>query len=82
LAREWRRSLETGETHNVEALAQRLGLCRRHAGRIVKLGYLAPDLIEMILEGRQPPSLTLLALTSDPLPLSWPDQRRLVASSA
>jgi DNA invertase Pin-like site-specific DNA recombinase len=82
LAREWRRRLETGETANVEALALRLGQCRRHTGRIVKLGYLAPDLIEMILEGRQPPSLSLLALTSAPLPLAWSDQRRLVAASA
>jgi hypothetical protein len=63
-------------------LAKRLGLCRRHAARILPLGYLAPDLIEMVLDGRQPLALSLHALTTRPLPLAWADQRRLIAGFA
>jgi len=76
----WRRQLESGQAKNVKELAQSLGQCQRHTGRILPLGYLAPDLVEMILDGRQPAAMTLQALTSAPLPLAWSDQRRLVAS--
>jgi hypothetical protein len=82
LARDWRRRLEAGEATSIGELAHRLGLCRRHAGRIAPLGYLAPDLVSMILEGRQPPAMNLHALTKATLPLAWTDQRRLVASFA
>jgi DNA invertase Pin-like site-specific DNA recombinase len=80
LGRDWRRRLEAGEASSIGELARRLGLCRRHAGRIAPLGYLAPDLIAMILDGRQPPALNLMALTGATLPIAWSDQRRLVAS--
>ncbi len=82
LARDWRRRLESGDAPSVSELADRLGLCKRHTARILPLGYLAPDLIEMILEGRQPPALSLQALTTRPLPLAWAHQRRLVAGFA
>jgi site-specific DNA recombinase len=82
LARDWRRRLESGEAPSTSELAARLDLCKRHTSRILPLGYLAPDLIEMILEGRQPPALSLQALTTHPLPLAWADQRRLVAGFA
>jgi site-specific DNA recombinase len=80
LARDGRRRLEAGEATSNGELARRLGLCRHHAGRIAPLGYLAPDLVAMILEGRQPPALNLQSLTKATLPLAWTDQRRLVRS--
>ena len=56
------------------------GVRHRHAGRILPLAYLAPDLVAMILEGLQPRAMSLQALTAKPLPRAWTDQRRLVAS--
>ena len=41
------------------------------------LAYLAPDLTEQILSGRQLRALTLGALTSAPLPADWKLQRSL-----
>ena len=82
LAREWRRELETGAVATTRDLARRRGLCHRHAARLLPLGYLAPDLVQMILEGRQPAALSLQALIANSLPLAWPDQRRLIARFA
>jgi hypothetical protein len=46
------------------------------------LAYLAQDLVELILAGRQPRALTLSALTAQPLPLAWDAQRALVRTIA
>ena len=47
--------------------------------RLVRFSYLAPDIIQAILDGRQPRDLTadkLLALSR--LPLTWHEQRRVL----
>ena len=82
ITREWRRLLESGEVASTRDLARREGLCHRHTGRILPLAYLAPDLVEAILEGRQPRAMTLQALTEKPLPRGWSEQRELVGSFA
>ncbi len=79
LARRWRGALELGEAPDVKTLAGREGISHRHASRLAPLAYLAPDLVQRILDGRQPAAMTLAALTAQPLPLSWAGQRRLVA---
>lgn len=42
--------------------------------RLVRLAFLAPDLQRAILDGRQPPGLTLAAVMDGELPLSWAAQ--------
>jgi hypothetical protein len=52
---------------------------KQHLTRLARLGYLAPDIITAIVEGRQPPSLsgrTLLRCAN--LPIEWTKQRRLL----
>lgn len=44
--------------------------------RLWPLVFLAPDIQQAILEGRQPPALTLHQLLKMRLPTSWPGQRR------
>jgi len=48
-----------------------------YASRLLPLAYLAPDLAEMILAGRQPRCVSLASLTAKPLPLDWQRQRAL-----
>jgi site-specific DNA recombinase len=44
--------------------------------RVLRLAYLAPDIIEAIVEGRQPPELTANKLVRfKNFPLDWPGQR-------
>jgi DNA invertase Pin-like site-specific DNA recombinase len=55
------------------------GYSRQHLTRLARLGYLAPDIVSAIVEGRQPPSLNgrrLLRFAN--LPIDWSDQRRLL----
>jgi site-specific DNA recombinase len=55
------------------------GYSRQHLTRLARLGYLAPDIVSAIVEGRQPPSLNgrrLLRFAN--LPIDWCDQRRVL----
>lgn len=74
-ARTWVGELETGACASIRELARRDSLCKLHTAKLLPLGFLAPDLVEMILEGRQPPRLTLTALVVEPLPVTWAEQR-------
>jgi site-specific DNA recombinase len=42
--------------------------------RVLRIGYLAPDIIEAIIEGRQPHSMTVKRLLQH-VPSDWADQR-------
>lgn len=50
--------------------------------KLMQLAFLAPDLQLAILNGRQPPGLTLQSLLALALPLAWPAQRRLLGFDA
>ena len=58
------------------ALAKREGVSPSYFTRIVRLSYLAPDIIQAILDGRQPRDLSADKLVAHSrLPLAWHDQR-------
>jgi hypothetical protein len=45
--------------------------------RLIPLGFLSPRVVEVIVEGRQPPDLTVIALTRRTnLPLLWSAQEQ------
>ena len=47
--------------------------------RLVRLSYLAPDITQAILDGRQPCDLTTAKLLAHSrLPLTWREQRRVL----
>jgi len=52
--------------------------CRRSGQKLIRTAFLAPDLVEAVLEGRAPTRLTLAELTGD-LPWDWNEQRRRFA---
>ena len=57
------------------------GCCRSTLTDRIKLSYLAPDIVEAILAGRQPRSLTRRRLTAIDLPIDWRHQRALLGFS-
>lgn len=75
MAHVWMRRLDAGQAKSIAALAKAEGLCPIHTARLLPLAFLAPDLTARILEGRQPRTMTLTALTAEPLPLGWDEQR-------
>lgn len=58
-AHEWREQLVTGEASGPRSIAKRTGLDESYVRRILGYAFLAPDIVEAILDGRQPPDLTL-----------------------
>ena len=60
-------------------LANTLGQDKDYFARLVRLGYLAPDIISAILDGRQPAALTRQRLARvSKLPMDWAEQRQLL----
>src|SRR5437016_5588462 len=77
--RAWFEELAAGRARSLRELAERDGITRRYVRRLVDLAFLSPELVEAILQGRQPVELTATRLTELDLPLDWTDQRRLLA---
>jgi hypothetical protein len=75
-ARQFNATLAHSEGVPFASLAEREGVSRSYFTRLVRLSYLAPDLTQAILEGRQPRDLTPEKLLKHSrLPLAWNDQR-------
>ena len=76
--RAWFEELATGRVRSLQDLAKRDGISRRYIRRLVDLA-LGPELVEAILQGRQPVALTATRLTELDLPLDWTEQHKLLA---
>jgi hypothetical protein len=74
----WYDRLLSGEATSLRALAREHGVLPRSVRRILRCAFLAPDLVEAILQGRQPPELTLNQLCKH-LPLDWGAQREVLS---
>jgi site-specific DNA recombinase len=71
----WYERLLSGKEPSLRAIAGEHGVTPRYVRRILRCAFLAPDLVEAILQGRQPPELTLAGLCHT-LPLDWAEQRK------
>ncbi|MDP9051733.1 MAG: hypothetical protein M3O31_13595 [Acidobacteriota bacterium] len=69
-----------GEVPHQRAIAAETGLHRRYVGRIMQMAFLAPDITEAILEGRQSPDMTLDTLMAV-MPADWVGQRKQLLNS-
>ena len=77
-AHRWFDLLATGEVAMMEALAARENADMNEISRVLPLAFLAPDVVEMIVAGRQPVDLTLMKLKRlSHLPLHWDAQSLL-----
>ena len=73
-ASRWRKLLETGVFATVEEIAAAEKINASYVGRVLRLTLLAPDIVEAILDGRQPAGLTL-AVLMQPFAVGWYAQR-------
>ena len=55
----WRRKLESGAVGTISDIAQAEDLSDRYVGRMLKLAYLAPTVLEKILIARVSPAVSL-----------------------
>ena len=70
------RSLAENPGSTLEDVASRENLGGPYAARLIRLNYLAPDIIAAILDGKQPVDLTASKLMADTRsPFDWRAQR-------
>lgn len=69
----WRKLLETGVHNTVEDIARTEKISSSYVSRILRLTLLAPAIVEVILDGRQEPEMTLATLMK-PFPVEWERQ--------
>ena len=74
----WKRILEGGNYRSAGELADTEGVSRSFVNRLLRLTLLAPEIVEAILEGRQPKAVQLEELT-DAIPSEWEKQRAILA---
>jgi DNA invertase Pin-like site-specific DNA recombinase len=78
-AHEWVQLIVAGEYKDQRAIAAATGLNERYVSRIIQSAFLAPQIVEAIVKGRQAPEMTLAALL-DKVPLSWAEQNAKMAT--
>jgi hypothetical protein len=78
-AHRWLAQLVGSEIGSIREIAGREGINESDVGRQIQLAFLAPDIIEAILNGRQPIDLTAGRLRRlRALPQEWDHQRRIL----
>jgi hypothetical protein len=79
LARAWRWQgmLEQGVYDTLVELGAAERISCSYVCRVLRLTLLAPDIVEAILDSRQPAGLTLPVLLR-PFPVEWAEQRRVL----
>jgi len=73
----WRRKLESGAAATLQDIAEVEGVSDRYVGRMLRLAYLAPAVLDRLLAGRMSPVVSIkdLAMAAE---LPWMEQEVLV----
>jgi DNA invertase Pin-like site-specific DNA recombinase len=78
-AHKWFNDLVSGRVHSMAEIASQEGVDKSYVSRVMNLAFLAPDITESIIGGRQPADLSVEKLTKRiDLPLDWTQQRQLL----
>ncbi|MDX3899163.1 MAG: recombinase family protein [Sphingobium sp.] len=74
-----RQLVEAADAHSLAVAADKAGVSSAYLGVLLRLSYLAPDIVAAIIDGRQPPTLNRqrLARVAN-LPLDWRGQREVL----
>jgi ParB-like chromosome segregation protein Spo0J len=73
-AHRWRRRIESGKAKSITDVAEQEGVTIAYVCRLLPLTCLAPDIVEAILDGRQPKGLRLAEMLGNG-PVAWEEQR-------
>ena len=79
-AHRWKWLLDEGRYRSAGELAEAEGVTRSFVNRLLRLTLLAPDIVEAILDGRQPKGMQLEELTRV-MPSTWHEQQEIVVIS-
>jgi hypothetical protein len=78
-AHKWFNDLLSGRVRNMAEIASMEGKDKSYISRVMNLAFLAPDITENIIAGRQPADLSAEKLIRQiDLPMDWDQQRYLL----
>jgi hypothetical protein len=77
----WRRKLESGEAATITDIAQAEGVTVSFVSRLLRLAYLSPDVLRMLVTERRPCALSIEALAKAAT-LPWTEQVDAVFASS
>ena len=77
----WQRMLEQGTYSSLRDLAAAEKISPTYISRLLRLTLLAPEIVEAVLDGRKPETVTQ-ELLFQPLPDEWHRQQRWLHSAA
>jgi hypothetical protein len=80
-AHRWRRRIESGQAKPIPDLAEQEGVTNAYVCRLLPLTCMAPDILESILDGRQPKGLRLAEMPGNG-PAAWKEQRETFGTTA
>ncbi|HYM31292.1 MAG TPA: recombinase family protein [Candidatus Cybelea sp.] len=75
-AHDWKRRFLSGKHASLLALAEAEGFSQRYVSQMLRLAFLAPNIVEAILEGRQPVTLSVERVMQD-VPPDWNQQSQI-----
>ncbi|NVD28642.1 recombinase family protein [Parasphingorhabdus flavimaris] len=81
-ARKAQRLVEEHREWSIEELAHKQNCRPTFFARLIRLNYLAPDIVTAILDGTQPTTLTRKIVLESNIPTDWAIQRQLFGFSA
>lgn len=76
-ARDAQRLVDQNRELSIIELAKKKRIRPAQFGRLIRVNYLAPDIVTSILDGTQPQNLTRKELLASNIPTDWSLQRRL-----
>ncbi len=74
-ARRLQQKMDKNPSQTIISLARSEGLTHGYLGRLMRLNLLAPEIIEAILDGKQPRDLKLIDFMRQEIPLLWEEQK-------
>ena len=77
----WNQALVTGSTPSMTCLAKENNVTQRYIAHLIKLAFLAPDIMVAIIKGDIPSDLSLDRLKKG-FPLDWKEQRKTLGFPA
>lgn len=81
-ARSLGREVSDNPDRTIADLAKQASRCRKRMAQLIRLNWLAPDIVQAIVDGTQPARLTATTLLDVVLPIAWTEQRTLLGFAA
>ncbi|MEM7617130.1 MAG: hypothetical protein AAF195_01975 [Pseudomonadota bacterium] len=76
-AYKWQQILKNDKNMTIAHLADKENVAPSYCSKILRLNYVAPDIISAILNGKQPRSLKLQDFMIKPIPHLWQEQKEM-----